>query len=261
MTEYPIPKVRSVVTRDEAIALGLKRYYPGAPCAQGHLSEYTVINYTCVECKRAGDRRNRVNNLERLRSENRAYHEANRESILIRRRQSYDKNREKMLDACRAWRSANLEWKRAYDKAYVASHIKQQRQHQRNWVERNKDQAREIMKAARRKILDTAIGALNNRMSKSIRRGLVGGKCGSSWRNMVEYTPDQLKSHIERQFVRGMGWHNRHKWHIDHIIPLASFTFSTPDDPEFKAAWALANLRPLWKAMNLSKNAKRLFLL
>jgi 5-methylcytosine-specific restriction endonuclease McrA len=50
-------------------------------------------------------------------------------------------------------------------------------------------------------------------------------------------------------------------WHIDHIIPISSFSFSSPEDPEFKAAWALTNLRPLWAAQNISKGAKREVLL
>ena len=48
---------------------------------------------------------------------------------------------------------------------------------------------------------------------------------------------------------------------IDHITPLSSFNFETPDDPEFKAAWALSNLRPMWGPDNISKSAKRTHLL
>jgi hypothetical protein len=54
-----------------------------------------------------------------------------------------------------------------------------------------------------------------------------------------------------------MGWHNLPQWHIDHIIPLSSFRFETAHDPEFKAAWALTNLRPIWAVDNLRKHAKR----
>jgi len=68
-------------------------------------------------------------------------------------------------------------------------------------------------------------------------------------------------THLERQFPKSMTWNNRNEWHIDHIIPLASFTYSSADDPEFKAAWALSNLRPLWKPANLEKGGKRTLLL
>jgi len=62
--------------------------------------------------------------------------------------------------------------------------------------------------------------------------------------------------HLERQFLSGMSWGNRSEWHIDHIRPLASFSFEAVDDPDFKAAWALTNLRPLWGADNIRKGAK-----
>lgn len=51
------------------------------------------------------------------------------------------------------------------------------------------------------------------------------------------------------------------EWHVDHIVPLSSFDFATPDDPGFKAAWALTNLRPLWGLENMRKHAQRTHLI
>lgn len=58
-----------------------------------------------------------------------------------------------------------------------------------------------------------------------------------------------LKAHIERQFVRGMSWSNRERWHVDHIIPLASAKTSE----EVVRLCHFSNLRPLWADENLSK--------
>lgn len=71
---------------------------------------------------------------------------------------------------------------------------------------------------------------------------------------MVDYTVEELRAHLERQFLRGMGWHNAGEWHIDHIIPVSSFNYTSPDDLEFKRCWALANLRPLWGRDNIRKS-------
>jgi hypothetical protein len=98
-------------------------------------------------------------------------------------------------------------------------------------------------------------------MSVMVRNSLATGKQGKSWKDLVGFPVADLKRHLERQFVPGMSWENRSLWHIDHIVPLASFTFTSADDPEFSAAWALSNLRPLWKSENLAKNDQRLFLL
>lgn len=75
------------------------------------------------------------------------------------------------------------------------------------------------------------------------------------------YSESDLRKHIERQFDRNMSWENYGMWHVDHIIPLSSFRFQTDADPEFKACWALSNLRPMWGDENCRKNAKRLYLL
>ena len=34
---------------------------------------------------------------------------------------------------------------------------------------------------------------------------------------------EELKAHLEKQFVENMSWDNRSEWHIDHIRPCASF--------------------------------------
>lgn len=102
---------------------------------------------------------------------------------------------------------------------------------------------------------------INCRMSSAINGCLKGNKSGRPWESLVGYSLTDLCAHLERQFLPGMSWENRSKWHIDHIVPLSSFMFSDPEDESFKAAWALTNLRPLWWRDNLSKNAKRIYLI
>lgn len=65
----------------------------------------------------------------------------------------------------------------------------------------------------------------------------------------------------ERQFLPGMGWHNSREWQVDHILPASSFKFSGMHCAEFKACWALSNLRPLWARDNLVKRAKLEYLI
>lgn len=137
------------------------------------------------------------------------------------------------------------------------------RVYQREWVRtptgRSKAKGYQRQSRVRRKSEPSF--TINERMSAGIRYSLVAGKQGSSWQNLVPYTLTDLVVHLERQFLPGMSWENRGDWHIDHIRPLASFEFTTPDCPQFREAWALTNLRPLWAKDNLSKNARRTHLL
>lgn len=71
------------------------------------------------------------------------------------------------------------------------------------------------------------------------------------------YSVDEFVVHIERQFLKGMGWHNMDKWQIDHIVPVSSA--KTVDD--VIALNQLSNLRPMWARENNAKKNARTHLL
>lgn len=78
----------------------------------------------------------------------------------------------------------------------------------------------------------------------------------------LPYSMEELKIHLEKQFSNEMNWENYGSlWHIDHIVPISSFNFTSECDPDFLFCWSLSNLRPLLAKENLSKNAKRIYLL
>lgn len=97
---------------------------------------------------------------------------------------------------------------------------------------------------------------LNRNMRSAINASLRGTKRGRRWHALVGYSVRELAAHLEAQFTDGMNWANIGDWHVDHRRPLASFTITGPDCPEFKVAWALTNLQPLWALDNLRKGAR-----
>jgi len=90
-------------------------------------------------------------------------------------------------------------------------------------------------------------------ISRVIRRSLNGNKNGCKWQQLVGFSLEQLKSHLEKLFQHGMTWENYGEWQIDHIKPISSFSFCLSSDPDFKECWSLKNLQPLWKKDNLIK--------
>lgn len=103
-------------------------------------------------------------------------------------------------------------------------------------------------------------------MTDRVRRGINGTlgkglKGRRSWEALVGWTKADLMAHLERQFVAGMTWANRDRWDIDHVVPLKSFSYTTAECPDFRAAWALSNLRPLWKPENATKQGRRTLLI
>jgi len=100
------------------------------------------------------------------------------------------------------------------------------------------------------------------RLGCRLRDAMVRGReVPRAYRPLIDYTAQQLRDHLQRQFTKGMTWELfcAGDIHIDHRIPLSMFDLS--DEGEARRAWALSNLSPLWSSDNLSKNAKRLTLL
>ena len=127
-----------------------------------------------------------------------------------------------------------------------------------SWRERKREYTRKRCAVVRK----TPKGGLDHRMSTAVRLALgSAAKRKQRWEDLVGYSAGELKAHIERQFLKGMSWDNMNLWHLDHIVPKASFKYSCSQDEEFKACWALANLRPLWAKENLSKSDARTHLI
>lgn len=71
---------------------------------------------------------------------------------------------------------------------------------------------------------------------------------------LLGYTKDQLREHIEKQFKEGMSWADRDSFHIDHIIPVAEFFRNGIYDPA--KINALSNLQVLTPEENRAKSDK-----
>lgn len=127
----------------------------------------------------------------------------------------------------------------------------------KRWRAANKkrDKARRNQWFALRRQTDPAF-KLNGIIRSAIYKSLRGAKARVNWSTLVGYSLPELRAHLEAQFIDGMAWANCGEWHIDHIRPLASFQITDATCDDFKAAWALSNLQPLWGPDNLSKGAK-----
>ena len=212
---------------------------------------------SCTDCRQELKKIRERQAPERTKLYGEKYRAANKDRIAQRQRAHYEANRDEYISRSAESRARQMatdpEKLRARARKYAAKRRAADpdgwREHRRNYV-------------AARKLIDPGF-KLNELMSRAVRRGLEDGKGGRAWEALVGYSLEQLKAHLERQFLPGMSWsnHTRNGWHIDHIVPLSTFDFRSPDDAEFQAAWALTNLRPMWADDNLKKGAKRRSLL
>jgi hypothetical protein len=112
--------------------------------------------------------------------------------------------------------------------------------------------ARDYRRSRKQRDPDFAIRChLRSRLIDLISRG----KCtrNTSALNLTGATIAELRSHIERQFKRGMSWRNYGViWHIDHIIPCAEFDLTSARQQAI--CFNYLNLSPLWAKENLKKS-------
>ena len=98
---------------------------------------------------------------------------------------------------------------------------------------------------------------INYNIRREVQIALRGKGTGKKLRELLGYSIQDLKKHIEKQFDKNMSWKNWGTyWHIDHIKPQRLFKFTTHTEPEFKKCWALKNLRPLEKMENMRKGGR-----
>ncbi len=121
------------------------------------------------------------------------------------------------------------------------------------WREKNKEcinsRKRELEKKKRDK---DPTYRLRHNMSTRLYLA-VKKKYGNTF-ELVGCSKEDLCSYLESKFLEGMNWKNYGQWHVDHIIPCASFNL---DDPEQqKACFHWSNLQPLWGIDNMKKGAK-----
>lgn len=195
----------------------------------------------CKQCEKLGRSRGPAQ-IER----DRAYYALNRERINEKQKEHRARNPEQGRARVRKWREKNpLAVKEA----------------NRRWREAHPERAREISRETQRRLRKNPAVRIKASVGAQIRSCLRGRKSGHAAFELLDYTVEELRTHLERQFTKGMSWANYGEWHIDHIVPLCSFTIGGVDDPELRRAWALPNLRPLWRIENIRKNGKRVSLL
>lgn len=99
---------RRKISRSQAKAAGLKRYFTGQPCPQGHITDRLMINGQCVDCNAQSTAAWRQNNKDKISEDGAKY----------RTDPGHKKKQSKYM---RAYRIANRERLNAYHRARYAA--------------------------------------------------------------------------------------------------------------------------------------------
>jgi hypothetical protein len=91
-------------------------------------------------------------------------------------------------------------------------------------------------------------------LRRRVRSALAGTNKSNNTMSLIGCSLEDLKRHIESQFISGMTWDNYGEWHIDHKIPCSSFNLAIAENQH--ECFNYKNLQPLWAKDNLSKGNK-----
>jgi hypothetical protein len=170
-------------------------------------------------------------------------------------KQNYQKHRDKRLEQKKEYHKNNREKLKQKNKKWYHENKEYVLEQRKIYAESNKDVIRERQrKYMINKYYSDAHTKIKMNLSRRMRDFFK--KNGSRTVDFIGCSIDDLKIHIEKQFVDGMSWENYgvHGWHIDHIRPCCSFDLTDPEQQ--KECFHYTNLQPLWAKDNIRKGGR-----
>lgn len=200
------------------------------------------------------------------------------------RKQSYKDHKEKYKETQKIYREKHKEKYKKYLKEYGEDHKEELKEKSKEYYKKNKERIKENARNYQKENKDERNiykkewiknkrqdppYKLRSNISRVINTALKNNnsnKRGISCFKKLNYSPEDLKQHLESQFENWMNWdnygkfsNNKRTWQIDHIIPQSTLPYESMDEPNFHKCWALENLRPLEAIDNLKKGSKIIF--
>jgi hypothetical protein len=266
------------ITRKEALAKGLKQYYPGSLCPKGHLAPRFTSGGRCIVCqkelmeqKRAEGyfreyeaRRREIDpswRANKARVARESYHRhKNSDAAKEKRKAWYEKNKDSdwyQESTKRAKARFSASGKKAEsDKRYALSESgKRSHEKARNeW--RKRFEAEKGMPVSTWRLKNDPQFKLHSRLNTRISDALKrqGIAKAAKTEDLIDAPIADFKSYLAANWEEGMSWENYGKggWHVDHIRPCASFDLT--DEAQQRVCFNWRNLRPMWGAENIGKS-------
>lgn len=266
------------LTRKIAKERGLKQYFPGSLCPNGHLSPRFTSGGRCITCQKDLMKQKReegyFREYEAKRRETDPSWRANKARVA---RDSY--HRHKDSDEAKKKRKAwyeqykNSEWyqestrrakekfvtsgkKADADKRYAESEAGKMSRDKarRQWRERFETE--KGMPISTWRLKNDPQFKLHARLNTRIRDVLQkqGTIKSAKTSELIDAPVKEFKEYLSANWEPGMTWDNygRDGWHVDHIRPCASFDLT--DEEQQRVCFNWRNLRPMWGSENISKS-------
>lgn len=123
MAKPYIPHDGPLVTRDEAIEKGLRRFFTGAPCPNGHIAEFYTGNRWCATCSAEHAAAWYQENKAHCSVKMKAWRERNPERARANRDAWFKANPIRYAELGKAWKKAHPEKVKAFVAAYNRANL------------------------------------------------------------------------------------------------------------------------------------------
>lgn len=179
------------ISRNEAIANGLKRYFNGKPCPAGHVAERLVSNWGCMECSAGRFQK---------------YYSINSVEQKQRAKEWRKRNPDKVLASKREWENDNKDKKSAYDKKSHEKYREKRLKVIAAYRKLNAARIKEITKQWKIKNHSRVLASVRSRDARK-------KQAIPPWANLdkIEAIYDEC---IRISELTGI------KHHVDHIVPM-----------------------------------------
>ena len=149
----------------------------------------------------------------------------------------------------KVWRKKNPDKVRTKEQKYRQKHPEKRKEESKKYRQKYKEEIRQRGKIRLKK----SVNKLSNRIRVRIYESLKMSKNNYSWEKILGFTKKDLLNYFEKKY--GISVLDK-DIHIDHIIPISLYNFSSYNDEEFKKCWNMRNLRPISSNENQRKSNK-----
>lgn len=243
-----------IVSRADAQASGLERYFTGEPCVRGHVSSRFVSSGKCKACQDAANDSHYERNADATKASAKRYRAANKDKVDAARRDwkarnlervnaakaEYNRaNRERQNKQKRDWAHKNKDKVRAARAAYIEANggLEAELERFRKWRAANDDKMREARRTYKKKNPHTVAAHQANRRARKLNATPV-------WSGELDELAVMEAANLCRIRAQATGM----EWHVDHAVPLQA--------REACGLHCAANLQVIPAAMNTAKGNK-----
>jgi hypothetical protein len=176
-----------------------------------------------------------------------------KEQILSNKKEYYIKNREHILIRRKIYGVNNKELLQRKNKRYYIDNKDKILLVSKSYYQQNRKRIiTRSIEYEKKRIVSDINYKLRKRLRGRVKMALNGNYKTGRTIEMLGCSIDEFRKHLESKFQDGMSWKNYGEWHIDHIIPCASFDLSKVD--EQRKCFHYTNQQPLWAVDNLRKS-------